>query len=68
MAEVEGKRRGTGRSGQLFAFGWRDVAALLGVKVDTAQKMAAGGRFDPRDLASIAAFWRSRLPPSQDGT
>lgn len=54
------REAGTGRSGQLFAFSWRDIAALLGVQVDTAQKMAKAKRFDPTDLASLAAFWAER--------
>jgi hypothetical protein len=51
---------GTGRSGQLFAFSWRDVACLLSVQVGTARKMAKDGKFSPTDLESIARFWSVR--------
>lgn len=56
---VDGSPGKKGRR-QLFAFGWDDVAALLGVHVKTAQLAARNGRFDPRDLESLAAEWMAR--------
>lgn len=48
----------------MFAFSWNDLASLMGVEVDTAQKQAAAGKFDPTDLESVARFWASRQPTS----
>lgn len=56
----ESTREGVGGSVRLFAFSWQDLAVLLGVKSETAQKLAADGAFDPQDLESIAAFWLRR--------
>lgn len=57
---VGGKLIGTGRSAALFAFSWADVAALLGVKIATARKLAGARRFDVTDLESLARFWAER--------
>lgn len=57
----EATNRGTaGGRLQLFAFSWADVGVLLDLQPETARKLARAGRFDPTDLASIAAYWRER--------
>lgn len=52
--------RGRGRSITLFAFSWADLAALFGQQVETVQKAAKAGRFEPTDLHSIARAWWAR--------
>ena len=55
-----GRIIGVGRSGQLFAFSWRDLSVLFGVQVETAQRMARSGKFDPRDLGSVVELYNER--------
>lgn len=62
---LRGDKRGRGGRHVLYAFGWADLGALLGVAPETASKMAKAGRFDPADLVSIAEFWRCRLHRTQ---
>lgn len=51
-----GRKSASGRL-QLFAFSWQDLAVLLNGDVRKLQRLAKLGAFDPRDLASIAAYW-----------
>lgn len=44
---------------QLFAYSWQDVSVLLGMEPRKAQRLAREGKFDPRDLESLARFWAS---------
>lgn len=62
-ADVSGPgENGRSRDGRpiLYAFSWADLGALLGLRPETARKLARAGRFDPSDLASVAAFWHER--------
>lgn len=61
-----GNFRGVGGRGTLFAFGWEDLAVLLGLQAPEVKKLAKSGAFDPQDLESIAAFWLSRRSAQEE--
>lgn len=54
-----GQRSGGGRR-KLWAFSYEDLAQLLELKVATVRKVIQAKGFDPRDLASIGAYWQTR--------
>lgn len=61
---TRGKRsdgRGS-RSIALFAFSWADVAELLGLKIQTVQKLAKKGAFQVTDLESLFRYFQKRRP------
>lgn len=62
-----GQRSGGGRR-KLWAFSYNDLAAWLKLKPDTVRRVIRAQGFDPRDLASIGAYWLSRLPREELGT
>lgn len=47
---------------RLWAFGYADLAQLLGRSEAAVRQLVARGRIDPRDLASVCAAWRARRP------
>lgn len=51
---------------RLWAFGYADLAALLGMKEGTVRQAVAEGRLDPGDLVQLVAFavgcGRRRVP------
>lgn len=62
------QRKGDGGRVALFAFGFRDVAELLGLRVPTVQKLAKRGALDMTDLRSIVDAYvarRLKIPESQ---
>jgi hypothetical protein len=50
-------RRGRPR---LWAFGYADLALLLGCSEGAVRQLVKRQRLDPRDLASICTAWRAR--------
>lgn len=44
------------RSVRLWAFGYADLAAFLGMKEDAIRQAVNRGTFDPGDLSSLHAF------------
>ena len=61
-------RKGDGGRVALFAFSFRDVAEVLGLKVPTVQKLAKKGAFSMTDLESIFRFFQKRLPQEAPST
>ncbi len=55
-------RRGRPR---LWAFGYADLARLLGCSEMAVRKLVQRGRLDPLDLAALFAEWRSRAARAQ---
>lgn len=51
---------GGGRKVKLWAFGYADLAAALGMGVGAVRMAVHEGRFDPADLSSVVAFARRR--------
>lgn len=49
------------RGARRFAYGWKQIALLLGCSEKRAQNMAALKLFDPSSLTSIIAFREERL-------
>lgn len=55
-------RKGEGGRVALFAFSYRDVAEVLGLKVPTVQKLAKKGAFQMTDLESLFLYFQKRRP------
>lgn len=53
----DGYRGTAGGRLALFAFSWADLQALTGLEPRKLQRMARVGKFDPRDLESVANLW-----------
>jgi hypothetical protein len=61
--ESTGRANAVGGRRKLWAFGYADLGALLGLGHRAIGLAIEQGRLDPRDLASIASFWLSRRKP-----
>lgn len=55
-------RKGAGGRVALFAFSFRDVAAVLDLQVATVQKLAKKGAFQMTDLESLFLYFQKRRP------
>lgn len=53
-------RRGRPR---LWAYGYADLAQLLGCSESAVRQLVARQRINPRDLSSVCAAWRARFAP-----
>lgn len=62
------KSKSRGRSVALFAFSYRDVAEILGLKVRSVQALAKKGAFSMTDLESIFRFFQKRRPQEAPST
>lgn len=56
--------RSRGGRRALWAFGYDDLAALLGVTTRTARRMVRTGAIDPADLEQLTAAWEKRRSQS----
>lgn len=52
------------RSVRLWAYGYADLAAFLGMKEDAVRQAVNRGTFDPGDLTSVCVF--KRCVPTED--
>ena len=52
----EHAKLGPGRKPRLWAYGYADLAAALGMREGAVRMAVHARRFDPADLASIIAF------------
>lgn len=51
------------RSGErlrLWAYGYADLAALLGTTEGAVRQLVRRGRLDPKDLRAVCEAWRAR--------
>lgn len=48
---------------RLWAFGYADLADLLGLKEATVRRLVGDEKFDPSDLGSICKAWDDRNTP-----
>ena len=54
-----GQWRG-GRGRTKWSYGYKELAALFGVEVNTVRQWASAGKFDPTSLGSVVAFYLKR--------
>lgn len=45
---------------RLWAFGYRDLAALLGVTEQRVRVLVSRGRLDPASLEGVCRYWEGR--------
>ena len=50
-------RPGQGGRAVLYAFGWEDLSALLGVGTHRVRQLINDGIIDPQDLGSVTSYW-----------
>lgn len=57
--------QGAPKRGRLFAFGYPELAKLLGLSEAAVRKRVSRGRLDPSDLETICREWATRPPPKE---
>lgn len=48
------------KRGRLWAYGYADLARLLGCGEDHLRHLVAGGKLDPGDLGAVCSAWLAR--------
>lgn len=56
------------RRGRLWAFGYADLAALLGYSEGYLRHLVADGELDPRDLDAVCRAWAARAARAPTAT